>query len=189
MGRAFNMDEAAEFHIRNGKSVEDFKDSVLAEMRKRNENPIQTAAPAKLDMPEAEDREYSVMRAIRVAVAKDWSNAGLEKEASDTIAKRLNRPTTGFFLPADLKHRDMTAGTATEGAELVGRDHCGDLFVDALCNRLVMQALGAVVLDDLQSDVEIPKLTASANVQWVAENTAGTEQTRLRVTSTYPQRP
>jgi HK97 family phage major capsid protein len=82
--------------------------------------------PADLDMPEADLRNYSLVRAIRaVAASKTAGNArvleeaGLEMEASAAVAKRLGRDPQGFFVPADVQKRNLLPDTRSQTEQLV----------------------------------------------------------------------
>jgi HK97 family phage major capsid protein len=123
--------------------------------------------PNHLDMPEAEVRRYSLMRALRAAATGDWSEAGLEREASDEIAKRLNKPANGFYVPMDVQERALTTGDATYAGNLVGTDLLGGSFIDLLRNALVVRKAGATFLGGLVGNVAIPRATGAATAYWV----------------------
>ena len=53
---------------------------------------------------------------------------------------------------------------------MVGTDHLGDSFIDALTNRSVVAGAGAQILGGLQGNIEIPKLTTGTAWGWVAED-------------------
>jgi HK97 family phage major capsid protein len=130
-----------------------------------------------LDMEPKEKRAYSMFRAIGASASGDWSNAGLEREASKEIAKRIGREPRGFFTPSDINwgQRDMTVGSATAGGNIVGTDHLGSEFIDALRPQLVLADLGAKMMTGLVGDVAIPALNAKTSTYWVAESAAPTE--------------
>lgn len=133
--------------------------------------------PNDLGMDAKEVRGYSLIRAINAAVSGDWSNAGLEREASDAVAKSLGRSPQGFFVPLDVQRqkRDMTVGTDSAGGYLVGTDLLSASFIDVLRNRLALKTAGATVLGGLVGDVAIPRKTAGTTFYWVAESGAPTE--------------
>ena len=94
---------------------------------------------------------------------------GLEKEVSDAIAKRSGRETHGYFLASQ---RDLVAGTATDGAELVPTDTRGGDFIDALRPNMVTMQAGVRVLNGLKGDVSIPRKSSTSTATFKAEVTA-----------------
>jgi HK97 family phage major capsid protein len=92
----------------------------------------------------------------------------LEKEVSDAIAKRSGKETHGFFLASQ---RDLVAGTATDGAELVPTDTRGGDFIDALRPNMVTMQAGVRVLNGLKGDVSIPRKTSTSTATFKAEVT------------------
>ncbi len=130
----------------------------------------------RIGMSEGEVRRYSLLRAIRAAASNDWSQAGLELEASRVVAQRVGRPPQGFYVPYDwAEARDLVKGTSSAGGYLVSTDLLAQSFVDLLRNRMVVRAAGATVLSGLVGDVAIPKQTGGATAYWVAEGGAPTE--------------
>lgn len=145
--------------IRNGRSVEQFKDLILAKMEAAQSN----AKPMLLDLSQREVRRYSFFRAVQAAMDKNWSEAGFERECSEATARLFGRAPEGFFVPMDvLLSRDFNVGTTTEAGNLVQTTVRADLWNDALRNALVMPRLGARVLTGLRDSLSIPrKATAS----------------------------
>jgi HK97 family phage major capsid protein/HK97 family phage prohead protease len=145
--------------IRQGRSIEQFKDLILAKMEAAQAN----AKPMILDMSKHEIRRYSLFRAVLAAADRDWAQAGFERECSDATARLFGRSPEGFFIPMDvLLSRDFNVGTTTEAGNLVQTTVRADLWNDALRNALVMPRLGARVLTGLRDSLSIPrKATAS----------------------------
>ncbi|MBT9156870.1 MAG: hypothetical protein DDT37_01861 [Firmicutes bacterium] len=123
--------------------------------------PAKQADPTKLGMSDTDLRGYSLIRAIRAAATGDWSQAGLERDASDEIAKRLNRSPQGFFVPTDvlIEKRDMVKGTSIHGGFLVETDLRPESFIDMLRNRMIVRQAGATVLSGLVGRSYCPKRT------------------------------
>ena len=134
-----------------------------------------------LGMEDKDIANYSIFRAIDAAVTKNWNKAGLELEASRAVAAKYNKQPSSFFIPFDvldkrdisIQKRDVTVGTPSSGGYLVSTDTLAP--IDILTNRMVVRQAGAMVLDGLVGDVEIPVLTASTATYWVAEAGAPTE--------------
>lgn len=139
-------------------------------------NPI----AAEIGMNAAEVNRYSLVNAIRAATAKDWSKAGLEKEASDAVAKRFGRDPRSFFVPNDVvigtsrERRDLTVGTPTAGGYLVQTTYPLPM-IELLRKRMILAQAGVNMLTGLVGDVAVPKHTAAGTGYWLAESGAPTE--------------
>lgn len=135
------------------------------------------ADPTAIGMDDREVRQYSLLRAIRAKASGDWTGAELEREASEEIAKRLNREPQGFFVPADvqMQKRDLVVGTDGAGGYTVATDLLAASFIDMLRNKMVVRQAGATVLSGLVGDIAIPRQTGGATAYWVAESGAPTE--------------
>jgi HK97 family phage major capsid protein/HK97 family phage prohead protease len=173
--RANKLDERiGNAWITQGASMEQVSKDILQILEERSkDNP--TASAAHLGMENKDVRRYSLMKAIRASANNDWSEAGLEREASLEVAKKLGRSgktATSFFLPLDVQQRDATvSGT---GAYLVGTNN--QSFIELLRNRMVAFQMGATRMSGLVGNVTIPKQTVGATAYWLStETTAITE--------------
>jgi HK97 family phage major capsid protein len=165
-----------------GMSVEDFRAKL---MQKISSAPLPTPTAANLDLSQRDLSRYSLMRAIRAMVDRNWEGAGFEQECSAEIVKRAGlsaTPNGGFFVPYDIlarrqvAQRDMTAGTANAGGYLVATDNLAGNFIDLLRNRSLVAKLGATMLSGLQGNVTVPKQTGAGTAYWLTnEATAITE--------------
>jgi HK97 family phage major capsid protein/HK97 family phage prohead protease len=174
LGKHHNQRDLADKAVERGVSVEQFRGELLEAIR--NDKPLET--PAVVDVAPSEQKEYSLLRAIKAASSGDWRDAGYEREISDEIAKRSGKEARGFYIPANINwgKRDQTAGTDSQGGFLVSTDHLADQFIEALYARLTITQLGARVMQGLKGDVSIPKLSASVtNSAFVAEGSAPSE--------------
>ncbi len=180
LGGSHNVRDRANEAIKNGLSIAEFRGVVL--------DHIGTSKPLTTDnevgLSKKDSRDYSIARAIKAMASNDWSNAGLEKEASDEIAQRTGKMPRGFFVPSDLKwqQRDLIAGSAADGGNLVATDFQAGSFIEALRNKMVVKQAGALVLSGLVGPVAIPAQNAVTTGSWVAENAAVSE-----VNTTYRQ--
>ena len=153
-----------------------------AELQSEAPNSRQGGNPgAEIGMTEQEVQRYSIVRAIRAAAgSKDnpraWDAAGLEREASDAVAKRFGREPRSFFIPHDVvlgEKRDLTVGTPTAGGYFVATQQLS--LIELLRKRMVLAQAGVRVLSGLVGDIAIPKHTAAGTGYWVAESGAPTE--------------
>jgi HK97 family phage major capsid protein/HK97 family phage prohead protease len=168
-----NRRDLADQAIGEGQSVAQFRATLLDAIGEGK--PLEQSAGA-VDMSAKEQRDYSFIKAVR-GLVNGSGLQGLEREVSEEIAKRTGREARGFYAPDSFwgGRRDLTAGTATAGGHLVGTDHLGDQFVDALRSRLVFNELGARFMTGLRGDVAIPKLATGVSAGFVAENGATSE--------------
>lgn len=159
--------------IQAGHTVEQFQGEVLRNMANK---PVPTA---DIGLTRGEAQRYSVTRAIRALVDRDWTAAGFERECNAAILKRAGMaeaPNGGFFMPYEVQKRDLTAGTGSAGGFLVATDNLAGSFIDLLRNRTTVGQLGATMLSGLQGNVTIPKQTGANTAYWLTnEATAITE--------------
>lgn len=163
-------------HIAKGSTVEDFQRALL----EKQETVSKIAASAgDLGLSKKEIKHYSVLRAVRGLVDKDWKHAGFEKECHDAILARAGvkeAPNNGVFMPVEVQQRDMTSAGASGSNYLVATDNLASSFIDLLRNRAAVAQLGATMLTGLQGNVTIPKQTAASTAYWLTnEATAITE--------------
>lgn len=170
----FKGPELARAAIESGESVDAFRQKLANAITAG-----QTQAVAEVGLSQGEARQFSVMRAIRAMVDRDWSGARFEKEVSDAICKRagIAAPLNGgFYIPMEVQKRDLTVASPTGGGHLVATDLRPQNFIDLLRARAVVAQLGATMLPGLVGNVTIPKLTGAATAYWLAnEATAITE--------------
>jgi len=180
LGGSHNVRDKSNEAIKNGLSIAEFRGVVL--------DHIGTSKPLTTDnevgLSKKDNQDYSIARAIKAMASNDWSNAGLEKEASDEIARSSGKSPRGFFVPSDLRwqQRDLIAGQAGDGGNLVATDFQAGSFIEALRNKMVVKQAGALVLSGLVGPVAIPAQNAVTTGSWVAENAAVSE-----VNTTYRQ--
>ncbi len=152
--------------LQEEKSLAEFQAMLL---EKKTSKPMDLT----VDTSPKEKRNYSLVRAIRAADAKDWSKAGFEFEVSQELAKKQSRQPKGFFVP-DFGWQTRTVSTAAgatfgAGSNIVPEDYRGDRFIDALIGTSILGQVGATVLNGLQGNVAIPKISTSTAAAFIAE--------------------
>ncbi len=170
IGDQFGCRELVDEHCLKDTSVDAFRELVLDNIATRapsNERPA-----THLDLNARDLGEYSLFRAISASLDNNWERAGFERECSVEIAKRLGEDPKGFYVPWDVQSekRELTAGGAATGAELVGNDHLASSFIEILRANSVVASLGARMLTGLVGNVDIPKQTGAATFGWLAES-------------------
>lgn len=137
--------------------------------------------PPTIGMGERDLKNYSLLRALRASAMKRPDLAPLEMEASRAVAEKIGREPQGFFLPYDwlrsehsgMQPTQQRAITTTTIASLIPTVKLG--FIDLLRNRMMVRAAGAVVLDGLIGNVDLPRRTAGATLSWIAAGTPPAE--------------
>lgn len=185
IGEQFKQSELAQRFIREGRSLDEFRAEVLKGIKMQ---PVVNPVPAdELGMSDGEVKGYSLVRAIRGLISGNMEKiAPFEKRCSDEIAKKLGKEARGFYMPHDIKKRDLTVGSSAGGGYTVATDLLASSFIELLRNKMVVRKLGATILSGLQGNVAIPKQSGGATAYWVAESNAPTEsqQTFDQVTLT-----
>jgi HK97 family phage major capsid protein/HK97 family phage prohead protease len=173
--RANKLDERiGNAWISQGASMEQVSKDILQILEERSKD---NQSAAHIGMEPKEIRKFSLMRAIKASASGNWSEAQLEREASEEVAKRSGRDgrtANSFFLPVDVQQRDLTVGTDSAGGYLRATNNLS--FIEILRNRMVAYRMGARRLSGLQGNVTIPKQTTAATAYWLStEATAITE--------------
>jgi HK97 family phage major capsid protein len=162
------IDLALQF-IRDGKGVEEFRDALLNQPKPRQETDVCTLYGQNRDQP---SQTYSLLRAVDASITGDWRQAGYEREMSQEMSRAYGRKPRGIFVPFGemTNTRVMSSGGATTGQTLIPNTHQG--FVEMLRNSARVLEAGATVMPGLVGNVDIPRQTAGATAEWLAEDAA-----------------
>ena len=174
MCRQFSIDDNRRNDLINrGVSVDEARAAIMDTLSAQRQAP---AADSKRDfdigMSEAERRSYSLVRALNAHMTGNWREAGLEREVSVELARRMGRDSNGFFMPTDLpmmRDAGYYVGTPTQGGNLVKTDLLMGSFIDILRNKAAVMQLGATFLPGLVGKVEIPRQSGVSATQWIQE--------------------
>ncbi|MDR9412420.1 MAG: phage major capsid protein, partial [Haloferacaceae archaeon] len=148
--------------IRKGMGLAQFRGLLL---EKISDKPID--AP-EIEMNQKEQRQYSLMNAIRSAA--NGRLDGFEAEVSQELARHHGKEARGFYVPNSIFKRDILTTAPANGSNLVPEDHLAGEFIDALRANLVISGLGARMMQGLKGDVAIPALNSKTTVGFVSEN-------------------
>lgn len=163
--------------IETGDTVETFTRSLVGDVLKTDAVAPVSQRGASIGMSQKEIKRYSVLRAIRLAM-DNRALDGIEREASDEVAKRLDREPKGFFLPDEViadtyakksGKRGLLAGSAPDGGFTVGSELLASEFMEVLRNNTVVVQAGARMVGGLVGDVTIPRQLTGATAYWVSE--------------------
>lgn len=120
--------------------------------------------------------KVNILDVIRAQMGDGGEAAGRAREVSAELERRSGRKADGLFFDmarsgAPVERRVFTTTTPAggPGSNLIATEVSPNL-IDRLRERLVIRSLGATILSDLQGNLSIPRLKASATAYWVAEN-------------------
>jgi len=169
--------EVDEF-LTSAQTVDQVKERVFALLQERGPQamPPPKATSEDLGLTEDEQKRFSVGRAIRALVSRDFSKAGFEVEVSKAMSQRLNKDTPGFFVPNDFKVRNQRVTTANvlqtivpaQGGAAVFTEYAG--WLQLLRNRTRVFQMGAQLFAGLRSNYSFVRQTAAAQTYWISEN-------------------
>ncbi|MFU1599669.1 phage major capsid protein [Alteromonas macleodii] len=182
--RQYGATDLGNSFIAKGRSYEEFNTALIRELHGKRKDPEAESTMINLDIGENELRKYSVINALRAVATGNFKKAGLEREVSEAIAKRVGRDADGIYLSYEAMGyglrqmqlaRMQSAGGAGKGAELVATELHAEMYIEALRAQAVVGQLGARMVSGLVGDVDIPKQNGSATFYWVEEDGAATD--------------
>lgn len=187
IGAKHNMGGKANEAIKGGMSVSAFRGVVLDALG--DSAPEKMAAAGKVGLSEKEAKRFSFMRAIRAMAnptnRQAQDDARFEFEVSIAAQQALGRGAKGVLIPNDVlmlqspehtraralmqqQRAALAYGTSTAAGNLVQTELDAGNFIDVLRNAMMVQSLGARVLNDLVGDLDIPRKSAASTASWLA---------------------
>ena len=175
LGAKFDMSDDAQRFVDEERTPEEFQTHILDQMAAQPREPV-----TKLDLTPREVKRYSLLRLMRGLAGESLEKtAPFEYELSVEIAERLGKDAQGAFVPYDILEdteygRNLVLRAppmdTSENADLVATDHLAASYIDALRSNTVVLQAGAVMLQGLVGNVDIPKAAGTATHYWVAED-------------------
>lgn len=187
IGRKYGLDDnMVQRMINAGASIDDAReraaDVVMARGRASSSTVDFTSRDTEIGMSNNDVGQFSICRALAAQLTGDWTNAGLEREASRAVAAMLGRSSQGIFVPMEVMKRSpwqsraaYTVGTPGQGGNLVDTDLSVDYFTEALRNESQAIQAGATMLTGLVGNIDIPRRITTTQTYWVAESGPITE--------------
>lgn len=176
--KEFGGEELARQFIGEGKTVEQLSSAILDRAAVRK--PVVTA---EIGLTERQKQAYSFLR-IMNAMANPTDRtaqeaAKFEIECSTAARDKNPRNNNGITIPYDVliagsQNRALGVSAGSTGGYNVDTEVMGQNFIEILRNRLVLNSLGATVMNGLVGNIAIPRQVGSATAYWVAEGTAPT---------------
>lgn len=149
-------------------------DEVRADVEALNTRKAQEATPAGyIDLSARETESYSIGRALlQLAEGSFHAKGGLEREVSETIAKRSGRNPRGLFMPLSLQLRASLTGNIAGTSSLGGAAVQTTLqpLIELLRNRMVVRQAGARFIPGLTDSISFPRQITSNTFTWTGEN-------------------
>ena len=179
----------------NGTDFDSFRASVLDQWETDGVKAVRTESNPQIGMSKKELSNYSLAKAI-LERAIGGTVTGLEKEASDEMAKKLGKSPNGFYIPEDWAarglqemhglsnaqaaelQRTLVAGNFVSAGALIGTNLLAASMIDLLRNKALLASLGPTVLSGLVGNVAIPKQTGGGVAYWLPEGGSVTPSTQ-----------
>lgn len=184
LGAKYNLRELAEKAVRDGATVDEFRQRALDAINSRASRPLAAQTrDADIGLTDHEARQFSFVRAINAltnpADRRAQEAAAFEFEASTAAAAKRGKDSGNFVIPADVLTRALNTSTdgalsGNTGGYSIATTLLTSSFIDILRNRTTILQLG-VTLGGLVGNVDIPKQTAASTAYWVGENQDATE--------------
>jgi HK97 family phage major capsid protein/HK97 family phage prohead protease len=178
-GERFGHAEMAREYVKNGKSVEEFRDALLEAQNKREQTPLgEQLRQNDVGLTDKESRSFSFLKVVRALAdptdRRAQEEAAFEFEAARAAAQKAGKDTSRFIVPTDVLTRAMnsTTGGATNadtGGYGIQNTLLTSSFIDILRNKAIMLQKCRVI-SGLKGTIDIPKQTAAAQAYWIGED-------------------
>jgi len=175
MAEKFELDSLGRDAISEGWSVEQFNARALEKVGERNSQArANSQHDGEVDLSAKERKQFSMVRLMeaisnpndRAAQRRAAFELEVSAEAQRGFGSDFN--CRGEFVPTSLMSRTLSAGTATDGAELVSTDLLAQSYIEVLRNSSSVMRAGATMLPGLVGDVAIPRQTSAAASTWIS---------------------
>ena len=171
--------------VSEGWSVEQFNAKALEKIGERNSAArAESSHDGEVDLSDRDRKEFSLVRMMDALSNPNdraaQTRAGFELEVSAEAVRGFGNDfkVRGQFVPQSLLsgQRDLTAGTATDGAELVATNLLSSSYIEVLRNASSVTRAGMTILSGLVGNLDIPRQTSAAGSTWIsAEDGDATE--------------
>lgn len=185
VGDKYGLDALARDAISEGTSVEEFNAKALEEVGKQNNQVrAESSHDGDVDLSRNDRKKFSIVRLMDAIsnpndrAAQERARFELEVSAEGQRGFGGDFKCRGEFIPPSVLgySRDLSAGTATDGAELVATDLLGSEYIKVLRNNSALMGAGMRVVSGLVGNVEMPRQTSAASSTWLsAEDAEATE--------------
>ncbi len=174
LGRQYQAAELAQAAVRDGRTVDQFRGDLLAQMGANRGRPLSEGGN-QIGMTDREVRRFSFMRLFQsLSNPNDRSlreAAAFEFECAVAAAERAERTPKGTLIPTDVLTRALNSNSsgAENGGVLIETNLLTQSFVDMLRNRTTLLRL-ATTMGGLVGNVDIPVQSGGASGYWIGED-------------------
>lgn len=179
LAKDHNMADKTADWIARGLTPNQVRSEILS--AKRAAAPAVNGKPL-VELNAKEQKQYSIVRAIRAQMDGNVKGAGFELEVSTDIARKLGKETSGIFVPTSLSvARNQNSAVPSAGGNLVSTEL--STLVDMLRAKAQLTKLGATIMSGLVGNVAIPRQITGNSIEWIGQNPAapGVAQTAATV--------
>ncbi len=186
--------DEAEKALNDGASAQAVGASLLEKKRAKE---VTLHSGSVVPMSDKERKQYSVTRGIQSlisSVATGKAESCFEREVSQTIAQKMGRDTSGFWMPTseplfrltpqEMQKRALYTGTSGAGGATVATELIS--FLDVLRPAVRLFQMGAEFMGGMTSNFSLPKMLTDTDFNWVGEN-PGTDNTDIDPTFSQVQ--
>ena len=182
IGKEFKAEAAAAEFASEGRSVDEFRAHLLAEVKTRNQKVVEASKP--IGLSEREIQNFSFVKLLRsMSKPGDASfreEARFELEACEAAASKSDRSSRGIAIPVEVMNTPLYRGdivsiksgtgyTGTGGATVATT--LAPSFIEMLRKKTLAMQL-ATQLGGLVGNLDIVKQTAGTTGYWIGEDAA-----------------
>lgn len=177
VGNKYNCPDLAAKAVENGWSIQKLRSEILE--REPEQTPVATVStPVDLDNREAAN--YSLLRTVGYQAGRiSPREAGLEIEVSDHIqdSKMRGKPPEGIYFDTSrlMSRAPLETGDPVAAGNLIETDLLVNRLLGFLYNNSAFLQLGVTVLEDLTSNIKIPRTINAPKAYWTPEKQDFTE--------------
>lgn len=177
MADRYDLGDLARTAISEGWTVPQFNEKALEVIGQRNsEARVSSQHDGEVDLSDRDRGEFSLVRLMdALSNPNDRSareRAAFELEVSAEAQRGFGSEfkCRGEFVPESLLagKRTLSAGTATDGAELVATNLLAGSYIEVLRNASAAMRAGITMLPGLVGNVAIPRQTSGASSTWIS---------------------
>lgn len=181
LGEEYKAQDKAMQFVKDGKSVDDFKNELIKSLQVKDQDPIENDKKSTfgIGMTVEEARNFSFVKLLNAMT--NPTDTGAQKAAEKELefcskaAEKYGVKNKGIIIPAEVLVTPLTTPKAvintTVGAPLIPTTLEMGSFIELLRNKCVILSV-ARQLNGLVGNIDIPKQTAGASGYWVGEDTA-----------------
>ena len=182
LGEEYHAQDKAMQFVKDGKTVEQFKDELIKSIQVKDQKPIENDKKSSfgIGMTVEEARNFSFVKLLNAMT--NPTDAGAQKAAEKELefcsraAEKYGVKNKGIIIPAEALVTPLAPKNAintTVGAPLIPTTLEMGSFIELLRNKAVILQV-ARQLNGLVGNIDIPRQTAGASGYWVGEDTAPT---------------